>query len=285
MKNSGLKRIVVFFIVSIVINSCANLHSINNFSSTSSSGLTKFDDIHYSFTQHCENRCESESIRKFEIKRALDCNCDIYKKADSVTVLIYHSIKGYFDGLAALSEKDLTNYNFDTLETNLTTGTFGDIEIDQRQVEAYTGISNILLNAVTGLYRKNKIKKYVEEANQPIQILLSKFQFILQKNLEGELDFKKEKLYDFYRGLMMDNSLNNYEKEKTVSDYYHQLTDINNQEQQIDLYANSLTGIAKGHQEIYDNRNKMKVKELRDSLLIYQSNIANFISQFNKLKK
>lgn len=285
MKNSGLKRIVVFFIVSIVINSCANLHSINNFSSTSSSGLTKFEDIHYSFIQHCENRCESESIRKFEIKRALDCNCDIYKKADSVTVLIYQSIKGYFDGLAALSEKDLTNYNSDTLETNLTTGTFGDIEIDQRQVEAYTGISNILLNAVTGLYRKNKIKKYVEEANQPIQILLSKFQFILQKNLEGELDFKKEKLYDFYRGLMMDNSLNNYEKEKTVSDYYHQLTDINNQEKQIDLYANCLTGIAKGHQEIYDNRNKMKVKELRDSLLIYQSNIANFISQFNKLKK
>ena len=209
----------------------------------------------------------------------------IFTKADSVTVLIYHCLKGYFDGLASLSEIDLTNYNFDTLETNLTTGMFGDIKIDQRQAEAYTGISKILLNAVTGRYRKKEIKKYVEEANQPIQILLSKFQFILQKNLEGELDFKKEKLYDFYRGIMMDNSLNNYEKEKAVSDYYRQLTDIINQQQQIDLYANSLTGIAQGHQEIYDNRNKMKAKELRDLLLIFQSNIANFISQFNKLKK
>ena len=172
----------------------------------------------------------------------------------------------------------------DALNTSTTAGTFGDIKIDTQQVNAYSAVSHILLNAVAGSYRKKKIKKYVEDANQPIQLLLNKFQFILQKNLEGELDFRKEKLYAFYRELLLNPALNDYEKEKAATDYYQGLSAIKAQQQRIDFFAQSLQSIAEGHQKIYDNRNKMPAKELRDSLIIYQSAISNSISQFNKLK-
>src|SRR6185437_16106574 len=283
-KNSPKSFFSFLFVVLIAISSCTSLKGVHDFSSVSSKGLSQFEDIPNSFTKYCLDRCVFGSIRTFEIKRTPDCDCDVYRKADSVTMLIYHSIHGYFDGLSDLSNKDLAKYKLGALDTSLTTGTFGDIKIETQQVDAYSAVSNILLNAVAGNYRNKKIKKYVEDANQPIQVLLGRFQLKLQKNLEGELDFKKEKLYAFYRELLLNPALNDYEKEKASTDYYQGLSAIKVQQQRIDIFAQSLQSIADGHQRIYNNRNKMSAKELRDSLVIYQSAITNSISKFNKLK-
>lgn len=284
MTKEKLKTGILLLFLTAGLSSCVNLKSVNDFSSSSSKGIKKFEDINYSFKQHCIDRCQFEAIRKFEIKRETECDCDDYKKADSVTLVIYNSIKGYFDGLTNLSNNDLTDYNFDALKKSLNEGKFGDIEIEKTQVDAYSAISNILLKATTDIYRKNKIKEYVEEANAPIQILLTKFQFILQKNLQDELNFKKEKLYAYYQEMKLNNTLTEYEKGKATIDYYQQLSEINAKQQQINAFTKSLKSISEGHQKLYDNRNKMSAKELKEMMTGYSSNIQDIISEFNKLK-
>jgi len=285
MEKQFKKQILVAGLLSIVFYSCVNLRAVNDVSLTSLHTLARFEELNYSFTKHCTDRCVFELIRKFEIKRTTDCNCNDYKKADTVTVLIYNSIRGYFDGLAHLSEGKLTNYHLDPLTASLTEGSFGNLKIDKKQVDAFSAISGILLNASTGIYRKNKIKNYVEQANTPLQILLNKFQFILQSNLEDELNFKKEKLYAFYSELLMNTSLNEFEKGKASREYYEQISDIDIKQQQIKVFAKSLMDIAAAHQKIYDNRNKISGKELRNSLISIESNLEDIISQFNQLKK
>lgn len=287
MTKRKLKSGLALLLLTAGLNSCVNLKAINNYSSSSSKGIKKFEDINYSFKQHCLTKCQFEAIKNFEIKRDVECNCDSYKTADSVTLLIYASINGYFDGLTNLSNNDLTDYNFDALKKSLTEGDFADIKIDKEQVNAYSKISKLLLKATTDAYRKNKLKKYIEEANEPIQILLKKFQFILQKNLEDELNFKKEKLYAYYTemNLNLGKTLTEYEKGKATIDYYQQLSDINTKQKQIDAFAKSLTAISDGHQKLYENRNKLTVKELKDLLTQYSSDIQDLISEFNKLKK
>lgn len=257
---------------------------MSHFSSTASSGLKKFEDINYSFTEHCIENCRLEAVRGFDIKRELQCNCDGYKKADRVTLLIYHSIKGYFDGLTDLSGNELTSYNLNRLKTALTEGTFGDITIAKEQADAYATISKILLNATTDIYRKNKIKKYIREANGPIRVLLDKFQFILQKNLEGELSFKKEKWYAYYQEMKMNGGLTEYEKSKAAMDYYQLLSEVNEMQDQINVFAAGLKKISEGHQKLYDNRNKMTAKDLREILATYAGNIEEMISGFNTLQ-
>lgn len=284
MKKGFSSPSLAVMIITILISGCANLRTINDFSSDSLDGIQKFEQINYSFTQHCHDRCVFEANRKFEIKRSLECDCENYKKADTVTMLIYNSIKGYLDGLTNLSDNNLANYNLDTLKSALTEGDFRDIKIGKEQVDAYGGIAQILLNAVSGAYRKKKIKLYVEQANKPIQILLDKFQFILQKNLNEELNFKKEKLFAFYRELLLNNNLTEYEKGKATAEYYDQVASIDRTQQEIDLFAGSLVNISEGHQKIYDNRNKLTARELKNLLVGYQSDISNMISHFNKLK-
>lgn len=284
MKKEFQDITLVLILFSAGFSSCVNLKSVSSFSSASLTAVNKFKDINYTFRQHCVERCTFEAIQKFEIKRELECNCDSYKKADQVTRLIYNAIKSYFTGLAGLSNNNLTDYNLKALQKSLAEGSFGDVIIEEEQVAAFSKMSNVLLKASTDIYRKNKIRKYVQEANAPLQVLLKKFRFILQENLVGELTFKKEKLFAWYQEIKMNNSLSDYEKRKTVTNYYEQLSAINGQEAQITAFSKGLQHIAAGHQKLFDNRNKMTGKELRDLLTGYASDIQSISSEFNQLQ-
>ena len=267
-----------------VVTGCATLKPVNDFSSASLNGIKKFEEINYNFQQHCLERCWLEAARNFEIRRDTECDCDNYGKADKITQQIFSSLKNYFIGLSNLSDNRLTNYNFKALENSLTRGDFGNIKIEDEHVKAYSNLSGILLKATTDLYRRNKIKKYIGEANDPVQVLLQKFQFIIQQNLEGELNFKKERLLDYYMGMKMGNTLSDYEKGKAAEEYYQQISVILAQQKQMDAFGRGLNSIAEGHQELYNNRNKMTAGELAVQLAGYACDIQDIISEFNKLK-
>jgi hypothetical protein len=284
MKNQFSKPWLAVILLSMVLNSCVSLKSVSSFSSTSLDGIKKFEEINYSFRQHCIERCQFEAIRDFDIKKETDCNCDIYKQADQATLLIYNSIKGYLTGLKNISRNNLTDYSTNALEKSLQEGAFGNVKIEKKLVDSYSSILEILSKSVTDIYRKNKIEIYVEDANEPIQVLLEKFQFIMKENLEVELDFRKERLYDYYMEMKLNNTISEYEKGKATIDYYQQLSDINAKQKQIDVFVRGLKSISQGHQKIYDSRNKMSARELSVLLAEYTSAIQDIISEFNKLK-
>lgn len=274
----------VLVIVVFSLNGCVSLRSVSDFSSASVSGIKKFDDIGYSFQQHCLEGCGFEAVRSFEIMRETKCDCADYRKADQLTRQIYNSLKSYFTGLSNLSANKLTSYNFRSFENSLTKGDFGKISIDDEDVEAFTNLSGILLRASTDLYRRSRIRDYIGEANSHVQILLEKFQFIIGQNLKGELDFRKEKLFSYYREMKMGNTLNEYEKGKAAADYYEQIYDIRFLQKQMDAFARSMKSIAEGHQELYDSRNKISAREVAVRLAGYACDIQDIISEFNKFK-
>jgi hypothetical protein len=284
MKKSGLLSVLFPLIYLIILAGCGTLSSVGDFSSASVSGIKKFEDINYSFRQHCNERCSFEAVRSFEFKRDPDCDCADYIKADQVTQLIYNTLKSYFTGLSNLSDNKYTSFNFKNLEKSLVKGDFGSVSINDDHVEACTNLSGIILSAATDLYRRNRIKEYIGEANSHVQILLEKFRFIIQQNLKEELDFKKEKLFAYYMEMKMGNTLSDYEKGKAASDYYEQIAVIRSEQEQMATFAKSLITIAEGHQELYDNRNKVSAKEIAIRMAGYASDIQDIISEFNKFK-
>ena len=71
--------------ISCCLFSCVNLKTVSEFSSTSLLSVKNFEEIDYTFWDHCIDRCEDEAIKKFEFQRALACSCEVYVAADSVT--------------------------------------------------------------------------------------------------------------------------------------------------------------------------------------------------------
>ncbi|NER15264.1 hypothetical protein GWK08_17540 [Leptobacterium flavescens] len=282
---SGNRYLLLILGLALVLNSCVNLRSVNSYSLKSTESLKKFEEISYSFAEHCLDRCQFESVQDFSIKRTAECDCKLYEDADKAATTIYKRLRGYFEALSALTNNELTDYSLDALKEPLTAGGFGSIEIEAADVNAASHIATILLRATTDLYRKNKTKTYVAEANADIQILLKKFNEITRSNLSGLLDFKKERLFSYYRELLVDTSLSTYEKAQAGREYYQELSAIDTQQRQIEAFARSVDRIAKGHQELYENRNKMTAKEFKELIRGYTGDLRNIISEFNALKR
>jgi len=283
-KHFDQKHSLIFLFLLVSFASCVNLKTVGEFAGFSTVSIKNFEQIEYSFYQHCMDRCRDEAIRKYEIKRAEECTCTLYQEADSVTQVIYNSIEGYFEGLGDLSQNELTDYSSDALVSALSAKELGPLRIEEQTVAAFSSLSNTLLRATTDSYRRKKLASYIEEANEPMQVLLDKFKLIVGTNLKGELRFKKERLYVRYMDMKMNNTLlSDYEKGEATSDYYQTLDEIQRKEMVLEVFAMSLDEIAEGHQILFDNRNKLSVKTLNGILQGYASNVKNLISEFNKL--
>ena len=204
---------------------------------------------------------------------------------DKITFKIYKSIYGYFEGLSKLSNNELTSYKTEDLEFALTEGRFGSLTIDKKQVESYSKISKILIKAFTDTYRKKKIKEYVKEANEPIKELISFLDFNISSNLNGKLNVKKSRLKGDYFDLLKDNSLSTLEKRNSLKEFYSEINDIENQQKKFSVYSRSLMKISEGHQELYDDIDKLTVKEIQQALLQNASEVQSIILEFKKIKR
>jgi len=275
---------LALILLTVGLSSCVNLKHVNDFSSSSLKSIKKFEEINYSFKQNCLENCQDEKIKNLSLN-AKDCDCKLNEKADSVTLLIYNSVRGYLDGLTSISDNDLTSYKMDALTKALTEGDFGSIKIEKEQVEAYSKISKILLKAFTDEYRKKKIKEYVTEANEPLKVLITYLDFNLSSNLVGKLNVQKQRIESYYFDLTKDSTLSIIEKRKAVEEYYVQLGKIESKQKELITYSKALKKIAEGHQKLVDNIEKLSKDEIKELLTQYSSDIQDIISEFNKLKK
>ena len=87
---------LALILLTVVLSSCVNLKHVNDFSSSSLKSIKKFEEIKFSFKQNCLDNCQDNKINDLNLK-AQDCDCKLNEKADSVTLLIYNSVRGYLD--------------------------------------------------------------------------------------------------------------------------------------------------------------------------------------------
>jgi len=273
---------IILLILPILVG-CINLQHVHDYSDNSLKATKKFEEIPFTFSMHCMDRCRIAAIDSFKIYREIECPCDQYKRADSVTQLLYRAVAGYFDGLTRLSRNELTNYRIDRLKNAVQEVDLGVLQVKKVEVDAYATLTDMMLRGFADSYRRKKIKEYIGEANAPVQLLLAKLEFIESKNLEDLLAFKKEQLFDHYR-MLLKSRLSDYEKQEATADYYESLQRIIALGKQVATYARSLKTIARGHQQLYDNRNQISAEELRRTLTPYANDIRDLISEFDKLK-
>jgi len=279
-----LKVSLPIFLLVAGLSSCVNLKHVSDFSSSSLKSIKNFEEIDYSFKQNCLDNCQDQKINKLMLS-SHDCNCEADEKADSITFLIYTAVKGYLDGLTNLSGNNLTNYKMDMLTKALTKSDFTTIKLEKAHVEAYSNISQILLNDFTNKYRKHKIKEFVKAGNEPLQVLISFLDFNLSANLTGKLNVQKQVIKEVYFDLTKDQTLSTFEKRKAVEEYYQRLGEIEDKQSALACYSKVLKKISGGHQKLADNIDRMNIYEMKDQLTQDASDLQDIISEFNKITK
>ncbi len=272
-----------WLLLASVMNCCVSLKHVNEYSVNALTGLTKYEKLSLDFEKACKMHCFLDKLDSLQTD--IDqCYCAADRKADSVTLLIYNAIKGYFDGLASLSDNELTSYKMDELSAALASDELGKVKLSEEQANAYTAISGILLRAFTDGYRKKRIGIYIKEANEPVNLLLNYLDFNIAKNLQGKINVLKERYILLTDEFIDDESLSLFDKKTVLLLFYEKMDEATRWEQEIVVWSKALQKIKEGHRKLAENAANLKAIEVKRALLQYASDIEDIISEINKLK-
>lgn len=266
----------------LLISSCTNLRHVSDFSGSAKKGLASFESLGYGFEKSCLDKCFEQSIQKLELNPT--CPCEQEAKADSATMVIYQALAAYLDGLNRLSANETARYNTKALTDQVASGSFGGITFSPEQATAYINIGNIIGNAVSNGYRKNKVRQYVSEADPSFQELIRFLEFTLSRNLKGILRNQTSMSQVTYFQLYKDPSLSAFEKRQVAQEYFSRKQKLEQYGKEIDLYTQMLTKIGAGHRELAENIDQWSLADVKSQLSALAGDLEQLYGYYDKLK-
>ncbi|MGI9552297.1 MAG: hypothetical protein ACR2MT_13945 [Aurantibacter sp.] len=256
-----LVKIIGILAIFLVIAACVNLKQLSEFSTSSIEGIEKFDDISSSFSKICLEDCQQKNISELNIHSS-SCECSADREADSITRLIYGTVQNYFYGLQDISKNEITQYQTEGLTQALSAGDFGPLQLKEKDVKAYSGVSSLILKAFTDGYRRKKVKEYVREGHPHLQVLLHFLNQNIEGSLKGKLEVQKSSIKGYYFDLVMDEDLSVYERTKFAEDYFRRISEIEERQQELDTYSEILETISTAHTALNANIDSLNFNEV-----------------------
>lgn len=277
----SFQQIWVFLLTITFLTGCANLQYVSDFSQTAITGIEKYETLPHSFTENCLEQCRQTHIKNLDIHQ-VNCSCTNDIKADSITRILYATIRDYFYALSSISANELTQYRTADFTETLSTGSFGPVELDADDVEAYAKLSTVLLRAFSDGYRRKEIRKLIVQADGAVQTLLHYLDLNISGNLKGKLTVEKALAKNFYFDLINDKNLSVYERTKFAEDYFGKIDAISVKEAALTSYSAVIQDIAKGHAALKDNIDHLSDHEIKNLLGRYSVQLHKAIRSFNR---
>ncbi|MBR9776656.1 MAG: hypothetical protein GYB55_17200 [Cytophagales bacterium] len=228
--------------------SCSSLIPVQNLSREALNGIGMFKEIGYNFHTACLEECTFSKVSQFEIEREENCACDTYLMADEEVNNLYFALMDYWEGLYQLSSMEMNQYNLNRPASTLAASNL--IAFKEDQLLAFQKLSELSLKAVTGQYRKNRIKSYMKEADPYQQIISEKLVFVLKENLLGLMEIQNEAWYSFYKSMSYDPTLNTINKASAAREYYNILGEHKAQANQIKVLIEAIALISEEHHSL-----------------------------------
>lgn len=125
---------------------------------------------------------------------------------------------------------------------------------------------------------------YIQEAQEPLIILLDALNMNLNENLIGKVKVLRGKLKSYYFDIVKDDSISEFDKQNALKEYYQQLETIKLWENEIASYSKVINKIKEGHTDLVKNIKNIKEDEIKALLSQYVTEIESIKSEFNKLK-
>jgi hypothetical protein len=295
--NKSLSRVILAMVIFLEsFAGCTTLKRVNDYSGTSLESIQHYEQINYTFTAAYMDLCRQEYFGDYSHVSGLDADSTTPLKNLHITLAqakdldkamgkIYSAIAGYFDGLAKLSADSLTVYSIDTVTNGLETGTLVDTSlVSATTISAYGSIAGELGMAVTTEYRIGKIKKYMNEANGPLQVLISKFNACLRGSMHILLESQRQTMRDDIYISLLSKASTGWERKNIIDQYQAAMSELVNRERLIDTYTNGLDSVASGHAMLVRNLDKLKSKEVKDAIAKYTSRIRDLFVHFNTIR-
>ena len=250
---------------------CANLSAIQEFASISagSAEYTRLVD------QYVESPARQKRYQPASQHARLDEMTRMRAAQRERLLLRQKLVAEYMSALGQLAADEIVNY--DSQIEGLANAVAQNKFADEKDADAFASVSKTLLRAATDAWRQRHLQELITESNGPLQVVVGTLRDIVEKEFAGDIDNEKLAMTGYYETLIRSSSdragIAALEEWKTA-----RLAEADARVRSDSCYAQVLSGIAAGHQELYERRNDLGAQELVRQLKQYSNDIRRLVS-------
>ncbi len=274
-----MKRYIYYLSLIYVLGSCSSFKEVKSFARTAEKSINSFKSINYTFSGNCSYKCTQRALEN-SVFQTIEQNCFCKEAilADKNVNRLLRVLKEYFTGLSNLSDSKLTNYSLDAIQKPLIEGKY----IKKADIKPYTNITGLIITMFADRYRAKNLKRIIETANSDIILILETTIAILEFNLLPTLSNRQADIQQIYHDLYAAPVTTVFEKYNIQKMYFSELTTITMKKEALKKYIKGLKKISKGHQSLYDSKNKIKEKDVKIIISRYADELNAIVEQIKK---
>ena len=256
-KSSNLKTGALFLAVSFLLAACVDLSEVGEFAALSETANASFPGLVADIQDSCERRSNYAPEDKHQ---EVLLHCKNLSTSKDGLLQAQQVLLNYMEALKNLSSDKTVTYGqkLDALPDALSKA-----GLDDNQVKATTGLAKILIDAAIGGYRRKELGKLVGETNGDIQTLTLALKKVVSVGYATALDLEEEATKAFY-----ETNLKEHAKQEPLTAllvkrrWADDLDGVQKRKSAALAYGKVMDSIARGHQKLYDNRDRWSSKEL-----------------------
>jgi len=262
---------------------CSSLTPIRTYTSASQRGLDGAEALTYNFETNCLATCRDHDLEAYRLT-SIDCDCKDSKNADSINTLMYNAIYTYIIALKQLSGKDATILPIPAFSESLQASPLVNLKINQKEIDAYTTIADLLGNAISGHYRKNKLKAFVSRGQSPLNTLIDYLQLNLSKNLNGLIEVRIQRNKLMFYEYSSDKRYLPYQRREITASFYKIYDHLETEMQVHRYFTQVLEAIKEGHNNLYNHLDVWNSDQLTLSVNKNAATIDALLTKMEELK-
>ena len=252
------------------LSACTNLSAVREWSATSVEA-TQYNEIVATYADTPERLNRYDPSANWEQQIVIRQNqAEALKKILSV-------VSDYMRALSILASDNIIDYDEDV--DSLTSGIAQlDAGISEETLGAVGKIVKALLGAATGLYQKRQVAQIVGLANAPLQTILSQeLRDIVDQDFRRDLRIEKAQMRRYYNSKIQTGNPSDAAQVAIMEWKEWRQDQIDRRIMAVDAYLVVLDTIADGHQQLYDNRNRLGAKDLIKKLYAHANELRKQI--------
>ena len=281
-------RLLVVFLLPFVfpLNGCVSTSAVAEFAAVSKVAAEKFPEVAADFKASCKRRSRYESLRHSvydlsTIQKYSDRQCADFKALEPYLIAANKVLMEYMETMGRLASDDVVTFdkNLNDLAANL--NAVGNIE--QSQINAVNGIIKVISRAAADGWRRKKLAEVIGNTNDDVHILIAALKIIVGSDYKQLLSNEELGMKDYYLGSIKDFKKQDPLTVVLVHERWDEAEDsLQAKRAGADAYVQILEKIARGHQRLYDNRNKLNSKETKIMVLGYAKELGPLVKDLRK---
>ena len=239
----------------MLVTSCMNLKAVREWSKTSLEA-TQYNEI---VTTYADT---PQRLKRYDPSGSYDNQIELRKKQAEALKQILSVISDYMTALSTLSADSTIDYNkdVDALTTSINKL---DAGISKDTLGAVGSLVKAVLGAAANGYQARQVANIVEQANDPLQdILKGELRQIITLDFRRDLETEKIMLNRYYKSHLQTGNPSSAARVALEECKELRLKQNIKRLKAVDAYLTILDKVAKGHNELYDKRNKLDSKSL-----------------------